>query len=64
MGKPREPLGHFGNELLVIPRGRGFAPEIPLVSPSAKGSMVDDVIGALCDQALGPAVPKKREEGG
>jgi hypothetical protein len=27
-GKPREPLPHLGNELLVIPRERGFAPEV------------------------------------
>lgn len=51
-GKPREPLPHLGNELLVIPRERGFAPEVPITSPSAKGSMVDDAIKTLADAAL------------
>ena len=52
MGKSREPLPHFGNELLVIPPKWGFAPEIPITSPSAKGSMVDEAIERLANSAL------------
>ena len=49
------------SELLIRPKG--WVEPQPIRSPSAKGSMVDNVIGALCDQALGPAVPKKKEGG-
>jgi hypothetical protein len=62
MGKSREPLGHLGNELLVIPRERGFAPEVPITSPLPKGSFIEGVVNRMVDNALGPAVPKKREE--
>jgi hypothetical protein len=52
MGKSPAPLGHLGNELLVIPRERGFAKEVPITSPSAKGSMVDNAIERLANSAL------------
>ena len=36
----------------MIPRERGFAPEVPITSPSAKGSTVDDAIERLANSAL------------
>jgi hypothetical protein len=44
-----------------LARGTGWAQEVPLAPPVKPGSMEDRVIGAMIDQALGPAVPPKKE---
>jgi hypothetical protein len=43
-------------------RGTGWANEVPIESPMPKGSFIEGVVGNMIDRALGPAVPKKREE--
>jgi hypothetical protein len=43
-------------------RGTGWAKEAPIESPMPKGSFIEGVVGGMIDRALGPAVPKKREE--
>src|SRR5262245_46213986 len=42
----------------------GWANEKKLESPIPKGSFIEGVVGGMIDRALGPAVPKKREDGG
>jgi hypothetical protein len=42
-------------------RGSGWQEEKPLPS-FGKGSQSDRLIGAMCDQALGPATPGKPDE--
>jgi hypothetical protein len=42
-------------EPYVDPRlGRGWQREVPLVSPLPNGSFAERVVGAMCDQVLGP----------
>jgi hypothetical protein len=48
---------------LPLSRGTGWQSERELESPLPNGSLAERVVGALCDQALGPAVPKKKEGG-
>jgi hypothetical protein len=43
-------------------RGSSFQEPAKLESPMPKGSFVEGVVGGMIDNALGPAVPGKREE--
>src|SRR5262245_61065354 len=43
---------------------RGWVEPAKLESPMPKGSFIEGVVGGMIDRALGPAVPKKREDGG